>query len=496
MFIPFSNWQPDSNPIAQEVLTDPTNNLVPTTRGYRGANAFYNVTAQTSLSATAVGMWYARRVDNTNLLFGGTPTNIYIRSGGGWTANTSVTISAVSRWQFAQYGNLTFAGAKETQSMVTDSTTFTSVGTGLTSMPRFAIIDTINEFVMLGNVTTSITYSILGAITVQPGDYQDRWWCSGIGNPLTWNPDLATQATTGRLTDVPGKLTAGRARGDRFAFYKQRGIYLGTNTSVPFVWEWSLISAEIGTFGQQCIVPVGNFHYFVGNSDFYIFDGQQAHPIGQGIREWFFSRMNKKYADMIWGEHDQYNKLIYWWYPGPTSSDGTLNEFVVYQYQTNKWGRGQSTMRAASAFFVDALTWDQLWVGYKFDPVPNTTFDSAVFQAESFVPVFFDEENRLSTLHGPHMPGTMVTTFGGDDAKASLLRRIRSRWITTPTTAVLTPSRLMRQGESATEGTPRTMQNARWDFTQNARWHKVKIDTTGNWETSGIDVEILSRGKE
>jgi hypothetical protein len=94
------------------------------------------------------------------------------------------------------------------------------------------------------------------------------------------------------------------------------------------------------------------------------------------------------------------------------------------------------------------------------------------------------------------MPGTMVTTFGGDDAKASLLRRIRSRWITTPTTAVLTPSRLMRQGESATEGTARTMQNARWDFTQNARWHKVKIDTTGNWETSGIDVEILSRGKE
>ena len=114
MFIPFSNWMPDSDPVAANLLTDPTNNIVPTIRGYRGANSFYNVTGQTSLSATAVGMWYARRVDNTNLLFGGTPTNIYIRSGGAWTANTSVTISAVSRWQFAQYGNLTFAGAKET----------------------------------------------------------------------------------------------------------------------------------------------------------------------------------------------------------------------------------------------------------------------------------------------------------------------------------------------------------------------------------------------
>jgi len=495
MFIPFSNWQPDNDPVAQDSLTDPTNNIVPTSRGYRGANAFLPVIEQTSLSATSVGIWYARRVDNQNLMFGGTPTNIYVRSGGAWTANTSVTISAVSRWQFAQYGNLTFAGAKETQSLITDTTTFTSVGTGLTSMPRFAIIDTINEFVMLGNVNTSVTYSILGAITVQPGDDQDRWWCSGIGNPLTWNPDIATQATTGRLTDVPGKLTAGRALGDRFAFYKQRGIYLGTNSGPPFVWEWSLISAEIGTFGQQCVVPVGVFHYFVGNDDFYVFDGQQARPIGHGVREWFFGRMDKSHADKIWGVHHQYNKLIYWWYPGP-GSGGVLDSFVVYHYPSHRWGVGTSTMRAASSFFVDALTWDQLWVGYTFNTVPNTTFDAAVFQAEAFVPVFFDSASRLATLDGPQLDGTLVTSFGGDDASTSLVRRVRARWMHTPTTATLTPSRLMRQGEPATAGTARTMQNARWDFTQNARWHKVKIQTVGNWETSGIDVDLVKRGRE
>jgi len=304
MFIPFSNWMPDSDPVTPNLLTDPSNNIVPTMRGYRGANSFLPVLAQTSLSATAVGIWYARRVDSTKLLFAGSPSSMYVRAGSSWTANASVTISAVSRWQFAQYGNLTFAGAKETQPMVTDTITFTSVGTGLTSMPRFAIIDTINEFVMLGNVTTSLTYSIGGAITVQVGDHQDRWWCSGIGNPLTWNPDIATQATTGRLTDVPGKLTAGWALGDRFAFYKQRAVYLGTNTGVPIVWEWALISAEIGTFGQQCVVPVGNFHYFVGNDDFYVFDGQQAKSIGQGMKDWFFARMDKSYADLIWGLHD------------------------------------------------------------------------------------------------------------------------------------------------------------------------------------------------
>lgn len=501
MFIPFTNWLPDSDPVTPNMLTDPSLNMVPTIRGYKGANSFLNVIGQTSLSGTAVGLWYARRVDNTNLLFGGTPNNIYLRSGGGWTANVGAgtTVSAVARWQFAQWGNLTFAGAKQTQSMVTDTTTFTSIA----AMPRFAIIDTINEFVMIGNVVTSVTYSLAGAVTVTPDDYQDRWWCSGIGNPLTWNPDIATQATTGRLTDVPGALTAGRALGDRFVFYKQRGIYLGENTGPPFVWEWSLISAEIGTFGQQCVVPIGNVHFFVGNDDFYVFDGQQARPIGAGVREWFFARMDKSHADKIWGVHDQYNKLVYWWYPGPNNTGGALDSFVVYHYPSNKWGNagatpegGNITLRAASSFFVDALTWDQLWVGYQFDTVPNTTFDAAVFQAESYVPVFFDSSNKLSTLDGPQLPSTLRTTFGGDDNKTSFLDRIRARWIMTPTTAVVTPSRLMFQGELPTPGTPRSMFNGGWYFTQSARWHTIKLATTGNWETSGIDANFTSEGEE
>lgn len=497
MFIAFSNWMPDADPVASNVLVDPSVNMVPTVRGYRGANAFLPVQGQSSLSATAVGLWYARRTDDQNLLFAGTPSNLFVRSGGGWTANTSVTISAVTRWQFAQWGDLTFAGAKETQSMVTDTTTFTSIAV----MPRFAIIDSVNEFVMIGNVATSVTYTINNVVTVTPGDYHDRWWCSAIGNPLAWNPDAATQAATGRLTDVPGKLTAGHALGDQFVFYKQRGIYLGTFVGNPDVWDWALASTEIGTFGQQCVQPVGNLHFFCGNDDFYTFDGQQARPIGSGIREWFFARLNKRYADLIWAVHDQYNKLVYWWYPGPTSDSGQLTEFVCYHYPSGKWGNGtstdgQATLRAASAFFVDALTWDQLWVGYHFDTVPNTTFDAAVFQAESFVPVFMDGQNRLATLDGPQMPGTLRTSWGGDDANTTLLRRVRARWIQTPTAATLSPLRLMRQGESAASTSAVAMVNARWDFTQVGRWHAGVIRTVGNWETSGIDGEVVKRGHE
>src|SRR5574343_269514 len=153
MFINFSNWQPDADPVAPNLLTDPSKNIVPTERGYKGANSVLQVIGETSLSQTAVGMWYARRTDGQNTLYGGGPTAMYVRSGGAWTSIATATISAVSRWQFAQWGNLTFAGALETQPMVTDTTTFTAIA----AMPRYAVIDSINEFLMIGNVSTSVT---------------------------------------------------------------------------------------------------------------------------------------------------------------------------------------------------------------------------------------------------------------------------------------------------------------------------------------------------
>ncbi len=438
-------------------------------------------------------MWFARRVTVPNQLYAATSQQIWRRQSLSWVGivPAGITVSAVSRWQWAQVGDVTLAGSKETQPLQIEAGSTTA--TTLTTMPRYAVIDTVGEFVMIGNVQTSVTYSQGGAAVVNPGDHPDRWWSSARGNYADYNPSIATQAATGRLLDVPGGLTAGKQLGERFVFYKQRGMWVGTYEGPPFIWGWALATQEVGTFGQQCVVPVNYVHYFVGNDNFYVFDGAQVRPIGEGVREWFFGRMNKSYADKIWGVHDEYNSLVYWWYP---TDSARLNDFVVYNYEVGKWGVGELGMQAASAYFVDDLTWDQLWQGLTFDAIPDTTFDSAYFQANSFVPVFIDDTKRLSTQLGPHLDSSLQTTFGGDDAKTSLLRRVRIRWITAPTTATLTPSRVMQQGDTPQPGNTVTMRNARFDFTQNARWHRALIQTEGNWESPGIDAELVNRGRE
>lgn len=491
MFIEFQGWYPDLAPTTPGILLDGTRNVVPTNRGYRGANDWSDA-GIASLTATCAGLWYARRLDGVNRLFAGVHDMIYERSAGSWAAvvPAAITVSAVTRWRFAQVGNITLAGAKSTQPLQFETTSATTIA----AMPRYDVIDTVGDFVMIGNVVTSVTYSA-GGVNVLPGEHTDRWWCSALGAYDSWAPSLATQAASNRLTDTPGPLVAGKKLGERFVFYKGRGIWLGTYEGLPNIWGWQLVSSEVGTFGQDCVVPVGQLHYFVGNDNIYVFDGAQLRPIGEGVREWFFNRLVKQHAENIIGVHDQYNSLIYWWFPGGASG-GELNEFVVYNYETNKWGNGEITIQAASSFLVDQLTWDQLWTGYTFDGVPNTQFDSVYFQGESYVPVFVSGEKTVSTLFGPHLPSTLETSWAGDDTNTTMLRRIRARWVQTPTTAQLTPYRLMLQGDAGRVGNPTDMVRASWYFTQIARWHRVKIATTGNWETAGIDAEVTNSGRE
>jgi hypothetical protein len=494
MFVPFSGWAPDADPTAPGLLQDGTTNLVPTNRGYRGAPGFSREAGAPTLTATCVGLWYARRTDGNKYLYAGLSTDIQFLSGGSWVTGTgTTTVSAVDRWQFAQVGNVTIAGALQTQSMQTDSVTFTS----FPAMPRFATIDTVYGFVMIGNVYTSITVSIAGGTLLTPGTYEDRWWCSGIDNYLTWTPSIATQAATGVLQDTPGPITAMRALGDRVVAYKQSGMWLMSYSGPPFIWEPALITREIGTYGQNSVAVHGYTHYFPSpDGNFYAFDGSVPKPIGDGMNRWFFSRLAKNYASKIISVIDEQNELIYWWYPGPQSR-GECNEFVCLNYRNGKWGNGVATIEAATGYLISAMTWDQLWVGLTYDTVPNTTYDAANYQPDSFVPVVFDSNHVLSTLYGTQLDTTIVTPWVGNDVNDSLLRRVRARWIKKPTSAVMIPYSIMQQGDDPEGGSITvTMDQARFDWMQHARWHQVKLKLNGNWESPGVDFENVGGGRE
>jgi len=179
------------------------------------------------------------------------------------------------------------------------------------------------------------------------GDAPDGWGCCAIRNQADWTPSVTTQCAAGRLLDSPGAIRAGGPLGSDVVAYKNTSMYLGRYVGAPIVWAWTRIPGDIGCSGAESLVVVGTQHFFVGPSDFYVFDGTVPRPIGGAtfnststpVREWFFENLNPTYRDRIVGVADTARDLVYWYFPSKSSVTGALDTQLVYNYRLDRWGK-------------------------------------------------------------------------------------------------------------------------------------------------------------
>jgi hypothetical protein len=78
----------------------------------------------------------------------------------------------------------------------------------------------------------------------------------------------------------------------------------------------------------------------------------------------------------------------------------------------------------------------------------------------------------------------------------TLLKRIQPRFVNDPDTGSLTNYYRMTDGASYTTGNTVTMNRARFDMLRSARWHKVKVDFTGDVELNGMSYLLADGGLE
>lgn len=479
MFFEISNFYPDFPSNTPNIMVDCTN-LVPYMSGYTSMSSLAPLDNMQQLSQTCVGLFFVRRVDDTTYLVAGEPDRISRKQGNSWTIVSSISLGPIDRWRFAQQGNIVFAVNKSTPSLAANTLTFAAV----VGMPQCNIVDTVLDFVMIGD-TSEATY----------GDQGDRWWCSALGDYTDWTPDTGTQSATNRLVDTAGAFTAGKKLGDQFVFYKKRGIWLGEFVGPPPIWKWTLKSREVGALSNECVVNIDYQHYFIGEEDFYVFDGTVPVPIGDGIKEYFFTRLVKQYSKNIIGIYDWYKSIIYWFYPS-TDSGGQLNSVISYNIKTKKWGAGTVSIQAASNWVADGLTYDDLWAGLTWDTIPDTIYDEIGAQNTALTPVFVNSSAYLCTLTGEAMGSTLRTSYIGDDASFSKVTRIRPRFTSLPTNAEVVPSNTQYLGNNRATGSSYVISNGAFKFTQAARWHQFDFSFSGSTVLLGLDIEMFNAGRK
>lgn len=328
------------------------------------------------------------------------------------------------------------------------------------------------------------------------GDAPDGWGCSGIRDHTIWTPSAATQCAAGRLLDSPGAIRAGAALGSDVVAYKSTSMYLGRYVGPPVIWVWQRIAGDVGCSGAESVVVVGTRHFFVGPSDFYVFDGTVPRPIGAPVREWFFANLNRTHRDKIIGVPDMVRNLIYWYYPSTASSDGTLDSVLVYNFLTDRWGKQAMTIQTAVVYSPGQITYDGLGALYStYEDLPSIAYDSSFWLADATIPGVLIG-NKLYQLTGT--PGDSFLTSGdvGDMTEYSMLKRVTPRYRIEPTSAEGTNYYRKTLGTAPTQDSTIAMSESRFDFRRASRWHRCRIDQTGAATINGMDLELEPAGGE
>lgn len=478
---PIVGFAPDIDPTTPGVLTDCVS-LVPTMSGYAAAQSPVSA-GLPALPAECRGAAVMRKLDNSKRVFAGTQTKLYQQSGSTWadvSRTGNYTGGTDNRWRFVQFGDVSLA-VNQTEPLQASTTgAFADVA----GSPKARLIESVAGFVMLAG-TNEASY----------GDSPDRWWCSGLYDHTVWTPSSATQCATGRLVDAPGDIRALKRLGNDIVAYKERSMFVGTFVGAPLIWQWQQIPGDIGTPSSESVVNVGTMHIFVGQEDIYVFDGTRPVAIGAAVKQWFFRDVNPAYRYKIIGTHDRGKSLVKFYYVSTNSSTGAIDSCLVYNYLTKKWGRDNRTIEACVEYTSAGLTYDSIGSIYgTWDSLPAISYDSPFWTKEAVTPAIFDSAHTLMQLTGIAESASLTTGDMGEDMTFSTVTRVIPRFIKTPASASISNMHRNVLGENLTVEPATSIANGRFDMLHSARWHRFQIDTTGDIEITGYDVQATAEG--
>ena len=478
-------FAPDADPTILGVLTN-CSAVIPTLKGFKSAPT----AASTGFSAagTVQGAATLYKLDLTTRFFVGTGKSLYEFNSSGSTnigRASTYTPTAVMRWRFAQFGNVSLASNANDTIQASTGASFADIS----GAPKADIIETVGQFVLAFNTTDATN-----------GNQQDRWYCCGIGDYTNWTPSIAAQCATGRLTSAPGPIVAAKKFGSACVAFKRNAAFLGQYVGPPVVWDWQQINGIAGCMSQESVVDVGTPEnpklVWMGPDNFWSYDGSKPVPIGTNrVKETVFNQLIQSRAYTCLAHHDRINSIVRFWYP---SSDALWpDKCVVYNYRTDTWGQDDRQIQFVFDYVSPGISYDAIGTYYTtYDSLTSNPYDLAFLSSSLAVPGVIDTSNNISTLTGGPTTSSITTGDLGDDETVTTIHRLRPRWLTAPTAATMTNYYKMNEGDSLTQDVTTTQASGKFDLLRSARWHRLQLNMTGSWEVAELPFVIDKDGNE
>lgn len=477
---PLIGFAPDADPFTEGVITA-CENMVPAVDGYKAAPSAQSI-GVTALAATALGAAQVIKLDASRRLFAGTASALYEWDGTVWDDRSKgggYTLGSSEQWHFVQWGDVTISCGGIGEALQASTT---GDFADISGAPKAVCMDATQGFVMVGNYDAGSIVS-------------DGWKCCALYDYTDWTDDVDTQAASGRLIETQGAIRAMKALGGDFVAYKDNSMFLGQFVGGGQVWQWRLVSTEVGSPGPGAVVPVDSIHIFMGAHDFYAFDGSRPQPIGQQIREWFFgTQLDPIYKGKVRSLHNKDAGIVYFFYPSRDQGAGNLDRWVAYNYRNQKWGAGSLNIECTIEWKSGGYTMNGLdALASTMDGLPQIPFDDPFWSSTRSIPAVINTSHVVQTLNGASSGMSITSGDMGMDDQYSQLMFVRPRYVERPTAAVMQNFYRNDLDDPLTNDLTVSALDGKHDFLRVSRWHRVRLDTTGDssvpamfWKMQGM----------
>lgn len=207
-----------------------------------------------------------------------------------------------------------------------------------------------------------------------PSSYRWSHPSDNNGLPFTWDEDdLSAIAGKAQIGGDSGELLDGRSLRDSFVLYSQRAINLLEYTGDEFVWHRTEMESSIGLLNRNSITEVKGVHYFIGDGDIYINDGNSVDSILHSrIRKRFNSRVNAAYFDRSYVIKNIALKEV--WFCVPEDGSEYPNTAFVFNWKDKSWAIQSLPANIAHSDYGAQSEPSDTYAD--FDDAPEITYDS------------------------------------------------------------------------------------------------------------------------
>lgn len=163
-----------------------------------------------------------------------------------------------------------------------------------------------------------------------------RW--SDQENFNDWTPSISS--TSGEVILAGGTEIRGAVRSRNAIFiWTDSSMYTQQFVGPPFIFNFQQVGTNCGLIAPHAAIDVDGIAYWMGENNFYAFDGR-VRNLPCTVRRYLYDSFNEVNKDKIFaGINSEFNEII-WLYPDQNSTEP--NSYIIYNYKENTWAFGSS----------------------------------------------------------------------------------------------------------------------------------------------------------